>query len=197
MQSIEKEIKRKISRKARGTLIFSKDFLKKGTGEAVRVALHRLNKSGYIKRITTGIYVRPKTSQYIDEIMPTTEAIAKAIAKRDKITIIPTGTQALYLLGLSTQMPMKLVFLTNGAPREIKIGNRTIKLKRTTPKNLLAIGKISSLVIQALREIGKKNITLDFENKITTLLKSENKKHLLHDMELAPVWIKKIMEKAI
>ncbi|MEE9348902.1 MAG: DUF6088 family protein [Flavobacteriaceae bacterium] len=197
MHSIEKEIKRKISRKPRGTLIFPNDFLKKGTQEAIRVALHRLKKNGYIKRVATGIYVRPILSQYINEIMPTAEEVAAAIAKRDKITIIPTGTQALHILGLSTQIPMKLVFLTNGAPREIKIGNRTIKLKRTTPKNLLAKGKISSLAIQALREISKNKLTSSDENKIITLLKKENKKHLLHDIELAPVWIQKIMKKAI
>ena len=129
--------------------------------------------------------------------MPTAEEIAKAIAKRDKIRLVPTGVYALSALGLSTQVPMKLVFLTDGAPREIKLGKRSIKLKKTTPKNLSAKGEISRLAIQALREIGKKHLTDKEEVKIVELLKKEERKNILHDIELAPVWIQKIMEKAL
>jgi hypothetical protein len=92
---------------------------------------------------------------------------------------------------------MKLVFLTDGAPREIKIGKRSIKFKKTTPKNLLAKGEISSLVIQALREIGIDNITPSEEDKIIALLKKENVNLLKQDIELAPIWIQKIMKKAL
>jgi hypothetical protein len=129
--------------------------------------------------------------------MPTAEEVAQGIAKRDKIKLVPTGTYALNALGLSTQVPMNLVFLTDGAPRTIKVGKRTIKLKRTTPKNLLAKGKISALVIQALREIGKDNPTKSEIQKIVTLLKKEDNKKLMHDIDLAPVWIKNIMQQAI
>jgi len=87
--------------------------------------------------------------------------------------------------------------LTDGAARTIKVGKRTIKLKRTTPKNLLAKGDISGLVIQALREIGKDKATEIEMQKIIMLLKKEDKKKLLHDLELAPAWIKEIMKQAI
>ena len=92
---------------------------------------------------------------------------------------------------------MKLVFLTDGAPREIKIGKRSIKFKKTTPKNLLAKGEISSLVLQALREIGIDKTTEAEEKKIIELLKKENPSNLEHDIQLSPVWIKKIMQKAL
>ena len=98
-------------------------------------------------------------------------------------------------MGLSTQVPMKLVLLTDGSPREVKVGKRTIKFKKTTPKNLLAKGKISRLVIQALKEIGSANLEPSLEKKIITLLKKEVKKDLEHDIPLAPVWIQKIMKK--
>ena len=91
---------------------------------------------------------------------------------------------------------MKLVFLTDGAQRTIELGKRSIKLKKTTPKNLLAKGKISSLVIQALREIGKDKLTKSEEEKIIGLLKKERENNLEHDIGLAPVWIQKIMQKA-
>lgn len=197
MESVEKKIKRSILSRNQGFLLFPEDFEKFGSPEAVRLALHRLNKQSFIKRVTQGIYMRPKINEFIGELTPTAEEVASAIAKRDKIRIVPTGVYALNALGLSTQVPMKLVFLTDGAPREIKVGKRSIKLKKTTPKNLMAKGKYSSLVIQALKEIGKDKLTLDEERKIITLLKKENTKHLIHDIQLAPVWIKKIMQKAI
>lgn len=197
MLETESNISRLIKSKPKGTLLFPNDFNHLGTPTAIRKALQRLREKGLIKQVTHGIYVRPKTSELIGEIMPTAEDVAKGIAKRDKIKMVPTGTYALNALGLSTQVPMKLVLLTDGAARTIKVGKRTIKLKRTTPKNLLAKGEISGLVIQALREIGKDKPTLTEIKKIIALLKKEDKKKLLHDIELAPAWIKEIMQQAI
>jgi hypothetical protein len=92
---------------------------------------------------------------------------------------------------------MNIVLLTDGSPRIIKIGKRTIKFKKTTPKNLLAKGKISRLVIQALKEMGNGKVTTEEENKIMDLLKKEDVKDLKHDIALAPVWVQKIMIKAL
>lgn len=92
---------------------------------------------------------------------------------------------------------MNIVLLTDGSPREIKVGKRIIKFKKTTPKNLLAKGKISRLVIQALKEIGNGKVNTDEEQKILTLLRKEDKKDLLHDIVLSPVWIQKIMKRAL
>jgi len=128
---------------------------------------------------------------------PSTEAIAQAIAKRDKARIVPTGILALNALGLSTQVPMNVVYLTDGAKRKIDLGKRKILFKNTAPKNLSAIGKISSLVIQALKEIGKDNCT---ENEIQIILKQLTKEEpyrLEHDIRLAPEWIRVIMRQAI
>lgn len=197
MQSIEKQIEDKIKDDAKGTLLFPEDFQQLGSSEAVRLALHRIEKRGIIRRVAHGIYVRPKESSYIGEVMPTAEEVAEGIAKRDKIRIVPTGVYALHALGLSTQIPLKLVFLTDGAARTIKVGKRTIKLKRTTPKNLLAKGKISSLAIQALREIGKDKASLTELKQILKLLKEEDLQLLKHDIKLAPEWIKQVMKKAI
>jgi hypothetical protein len=92
---------------------------------------------------------------------------------------------------------MNIVLLTDGSPREIKVGKRIIKFKKTTPKNLLAKGQISRLVIQALKEIGNGNVSKQEEEKIINLLKKENEKDLKNDIILAPVWIQKIMNKAL
>jgi len=92
---------------------------------------------------------------------------------------------------------MNIVLLTDGSPRVIKIGKRTIKFKKSTPKNLLAKGKISRLAIQALKEIGNGKVSEEEENKIVVLLKKEDEKDLKHDIALAPVWVQKIMKKAL
>jgi len=197
MESIEKQIELLIKRRPKGTLFFPDDFSKCGSSEAVRKALERLTDKEEIVRVAQGIYVRPKESKYIGAVIPSVEEIAQAIAKRDKIRTVPTGIYALNALGLSTQIPMKIVLLTDGSPREIKIGKRTITFKKSTPSNLLAKGKISRLVIQALKEIGNGKLSEEEEKKILALLRKEHRKDLEHDISLAPVWVQKIMKKAI
>ena len=89
---------------------------------------------------------------------------------------------------------MNVVYLTDGSARKIKIGNQIVKFKKTTPKNLAAIGEISKLVIQALRGIGKDNVRPEEIEKIHQLLRKEKTTHLQHDIRLAPTWIRKIMQ---
>ena len=196
MQKTEENIEKSIKRKPKGALLLPEDFAMLGTSVAVRKALQRLREKGLIKQVAHGIYVRPKINDFIGDVMPSAEEVFKGIAQRDKIRLLPTGVYALNALGLSTQVPLNIVFLTDGAARTIKVGKRTIKLKKTTPKNLLAKGEISALVIQALREIGKDKATNEELQKIIDLLKKEVPKNLIHDIALAPEWIKEIMKKA-
>lgn len=197
MLSIEKQIERSIKAKPRGTLVFPEDFSSHGSSDAVRKALDRLEDRQVLVRVAQGIYVRPKTSELIGIVLPTAEEVAEAIAKRDRIRTIPSGGYALNALGLSTQIPMKIVLLTDGSPREIKVGKRSIKFKRATPKNLLAKGKISGLAIQALKELGNGRVSDDEQEKIVALLRKEDTTALKHDIGLAPVWVQKIMSKAL
>jgi hypothetical protein len=194
IKSIESQILTRISKAKRGVLFFSDSFIAFGTPDAVRQALSRLVKAGELLRVATGIYVRPQTDSIVGLVTPGIEEIARAIAKRDKARIIPTGVYALNRLGLSTQIPMNVVYLTDGAARKIKIGKRTITFIKTTPKNLTAVGEISSLVIQALRTIGKDNATEAEIKKIQQLLKKEKPTRLQHDIRLAPAWIREIMK---
>jgi hypothetical protein len=197
MQSVEYKIEKAIKSKPKGSLVFPEDFGHIGSSESVRKALQNLKEKGLIRSVAHGIYVRPVIDDYIGEVLPTAEEVAQAIAKRDRIKLVPTGVYALHALGLSTQIPLKLVFLTDGAPRTITVGNRTIKLKKTTPRNLKTRGKMSSLAIQALREIGKDNATEEELEKIIDLLQQEDQSSLRYDISLAPEWIKKIMKQAV
>ena len=171
MISIEDKILQHIEAFPKGELFLPADFNDLGSSEAVRLSLFRLEKEGVISRVAQGIYVRPKESSLIGKLTPTAEEVAEAIAKRDRIRTVPTGSYALNALGLSTQVPMNIVLLTDGSPREIKVGKRKIKFKKTTPKNLMAKGKISRLVIQALKEIGNGKVNETEEKKILELLK--------------------------
>lgn len=195
--SIEDQVEDIVRKKKSGSILFSEDFQGLQNPGAVKVALHRMVNRGDIKRIARGIFAKLKYSDLVGEVLPTTEEIAKAIAKRDKARILPTGSYAMHMLGLTTQIPLKLIYLTDGSPRTITIGKRTIQFKKTTPKNLSLKGEVSKLVVQALREIGKDKATEEEIDKIETLLKKESKKTLKHDIALAPQWIAEIMAKAI
>ena len=154
-------------------------------------------KYGELVRIATGIYVRPEIDPVIGQVTPGIDTIAKAIARRDKARIIPTGVYALNRLGLSTQVPMNFVYLTDGTSRKIKVGNRIITFKRASPKNFAATGAISSLVIQALKTSGKDKMSANEIVKIQFLLKKEKTMHLKHDLRLAPEWIRRIMQNVL
>ncbi|MBK7691405.1 MAG: type IV toxin-antitoxin system AbiEi family antitoxin domain-containing protein [Bacteroidetes bacterium] len=193
-ESTEIKALKKISKAGRGSLFFAENFLSLGNAKTVGKALERLTKQGELVRVARGIYVRPEIDPVIGPVTPGIETIAEAIARRDKARIIPTGIYALNRLGLSEQVPMTVVYLTDGADRKVKIGKRTITFKRATPKNVAAIGDISSLVIQALKAIGKSKVSKEEINKIQQLLKKEKNTHLQHDIRLAPDWIRRIMQ---
>lgn len=198
MLSTDDRIEQKVRQLRPGSIVFTEDFQNYGSSGAVKVALHRMVKKGFLKTMARGIYVKPQFSELLkQDVLPSAEKVAKAIAKRDKARILPTGTYAQNILGLSTQVPLKLVYLTDGSPRKITIGNRTIQFKKTTPKNLALKGEISKLVVQALREIGKNKATEQELQKINELLKKEDIKDLKHDITLAPQWIAEVMAKAL
>jgi hypothetical protein len=161
--------------------------------DTVYRTLNRLVEKGELGKVTNGIYYRPQIDKIIGKITPKIEDIADAIARRDKAKIVPTGAYALNRLGLSTQVPMNVVYLTDGSARKIKIGNYTISFIRTSPKNVAAIGKISRLGIQALKSIGKENINPKEIEHIQNVLMKEKISYLEHDLRIAPAWIKEII----
>lgn len=190
---VENKVAEKLKKLQKGSILFVDDFLDFGNSESIKKALFRLKEKGLLVSLTHGIYLYPKIDKDLGLLHPSVEQIAIAIAKRDKARIIPTGVQALNKLGLSTQIALKVVFLTDGAARSIKIGKQTITFKKTSPKNLMAKGEISSLAIQALKTIGQNNVDDDTLKKLQTVLKNEKKENILHDAKLAPAWVNKIL----
>ncbi|CAI8216679.1 MAG: Uncharacterised protein [Formosa sp. Hel1_33_131] len=193
-KSVQTRIENEIKSMKRGSILFPSNFDDLGNVEVVKKSLLRLENKKFLVRLAHGIYLYPKQDKLLGILYPTIQEIALAIAERDKARIIPTGTTALNKLGLSTQIPMNVVFLTDGTPRSIIVGKRTVKFKRTSPKNLAVKGKITSLVIQALKEIGKDNVTAVQLEKIKIHLEKEKQEIIKNDAKLAPVWISKIMK---
>ncbi len=168
-------------------LFFVDSFDGIANSNAVSKALERLVDKQEIHRIATGIYVRPEIDKIIGVVYPSIEQIAQAIAKRDRAKIVPTGSYALYKLGLSTQVPLNIVFYTDASARKVRIGKQSITFKKASAKNVAAIGEISKLAIQALKTIGKDKATDAEINKIQSVLQNEKPYHLQHDTKLAPV----------
>ena len=190
MQSIHSQLEDKIISLKKGAIVFVSDFAGFGTAENVKKVLLRLEKKQLLVRLAHGIYLYPKIDKELGILYPSTESIAEAIAKRDKIRIIPTGIYALQQLGISTQIPMNVIYLTDGAPRKIKVGKRTITFKKTVPKNLAIKNKILSNIVQGLKELGKENITDEVKQKINQALEKVPVEILKEEILNAPVWVR-------
>lgn len=189
MQSVHGQLENKILRLKKGAIVFVSDFAEFGTAENIKKVLLRLEKKQLLIRLAHGIYLYPKIDKELGILYPSAESIAEAIAKRDKIRIIPTGIYALQQLGMSTQIPMNVIYLTDGAPRKIKVGKRTITFKKTAPKNLAIKNKILSNIVQGLKELGKENITDEVKQKINQALEKVPVETLKGEILNAPVWV--------
>lgn len=196
-RSVREKIERKIKKRKRGQLYVPDDFMGMGNTESVKKALFRLEKKGVLMRLAHGIYVYPQKDKMLGTLLPSAEEVAEMVARRDRARIIPDGILAMNLLGLSPQVPMNLVYLTDGSPREISIGKRKIRFKKVAPKNLALKGKITSLAIQALKVIGKGQVTPNELERIQDILRMEERGYVIHDAALAPAWIRKIMLETI
>lgn len=196
-ESVENKLKKAITNYKTGKIFFPYNFSKFGSSTAVRQALNRLEDDEFLLRLAHGIYLYPKRHTKFGILYPNIEEIAIAIAKRDKARIIPTGIYALNKLGLSTQVPMNVVFLTDGSSRSIKINNGSIKFKKASPKLLSVKSDKVILIIQALKELGQENINSKVKERIKQIVLTVDKDIVTHDIKLAPQWITEIIKKLI
>jgi hypothetical protein len=192
--SIDAAIRASVEAANRGNVFSPADFAGLGSRAAVDKVLSRLAASGALRRIARGLYDRPEALS----ALPSIEKIALVLAGKtgkDRLRLQACGAYAANLLGLSEQMPSKLVFITDGATRTVWIGNRQIVLKPTTSRNMATAGRISGLVIQALRHLKQPNVDEAVLQHLQTRLSSDDKTVLLQDAVLAPAWIGRMMRR--
>ena len=188
-QSTDSQILAAIARQGRGSVFVPADFLDLGSREAVDIVLHRLVRKGSIRRLARGVYDLPEEHPVLGPLQPSADKVAEALAGRDHTRLQPAGAYAANALGLSEQVPAKVVFLTDGPTRTVKIGPTTIQLRRTTAKNMAAAGRLSGLLIQALRELGKEHVTPQRCEHLKRTLPANKRRELLKDLRLAPAWM--------
>ena len=188
-QSIDSRILATIRSRGRGSVLVPADFLEIGSRQAIDIALVRLARKGTLRRLARGVYDFPKEHPVLGPLQPSAEAVAKALAGRDHTRLQPAGAYAANALGLSEQVPAKAVFLTDGPSRTVKIGPMTIQLRQTTAKNMAAAGRLSGLVIQALRELGKEHVTPERRAHLKRSLPAKKRQELIKDIRLAPAWM--------
>lgn len=178
-----------IQRRGRGSVFVPAEFLDIGSRQAVDVALHRLTRKGTIRRLARGVYDFPKEHPVLGPLQPSAEEVARALAGRDCTRLQPAGAYAANALGLSEQVPAKAVFLTDGPSRTVRIGPTTIQLRRTTPRNMAAAGRLSGLLIQALRTLGREHVTPQRREHLKRTLPADKRRELIRDLRLAPAWM--------
>ncbi|NOX97991.1 MAG: hypothetical protein GXO98_08055 [Nitrospirae bacterium] len=189
MQSIVTRIKKRIYSKSRGFVFTKSHFLDLGNPKTVAKALERLAASGEIRRLARGLYDYPEKHSTLGDLPANYERIAQALAGRDSLKIQPSGAYAANLLGLTEQVPARIVFLTDGPNRTVQINKQQVVLKRTTPKNMATAGRVSGLVIQALRHLGQDHVDDNIIGVLKKRLSSDDKRQLMNDLRYAPVWI--------
>lgn len=192
--NIKHYVMRSIEKSEPHSIFFISDYTDLGAAETIRKILHEAIILGILEKAGHGIYIKPKVSRFGKVPVPL-EKIAREIADRDKSEILPTGSTAANLIGLSTQVPMNLTYITTGSTRTIKIGDRKISFRHASPKNFAAKGRIMPLLIQGIREIGEENITETEYEAISRFIDSQKDQYLQEDLPLAPAWIQRIIKK--
>lgn len=189
MKSVDDKMLSRIFGSGRGSVFAATDFLDLGSRAAVDKVLSRLSRKGTIRRFSRGLYDYPKHHPIIGVLSPSPDAVTKALARKYGFRIQPTGPYAANLLGISDQVPARIVLLTDGASRVVRIENLEIRFRHTTLRNMATAGRTSGLVIQALRWIGPSYVGDRMIAILRSRLSDRDKKQLIADIPYAPAWV--------
>lgn len=184
------QIRQRIEDSPAGKIFFNSDFSDIAGVETIRRNLNRLIQAGVLRRILNGVYEKPKYSQLLHEyVAADPNAIAKAIARNYHWTISPCGDAALNLLGLSTQVPSVWVYISDGPYRKYPCGNITIEFRHRTNREISGLSYKTSLLVQALKSLGKERITQEAIKALSDKLTAEEKTAALKEAAESTDWI--------
>lgn len=186
------KIQDSISRRKQGSIVYVDSF--QGDEEYIGKILQRMTQEGKLVRLSRGIYLKPKMTRF-GILYPPVDEIVSLVARRDHAEVLPSGNVALNKLGLSTQVPMTYEFITTGSARILSLGERTVIFKRSVPRNFAYKGKMTSILIQALKAVGQGNVTPEMKTQIRTLYQQNPEKDTIDkDLNIAPRWMKELIK---
>lgn len=194
-KSVDSQLVGRIMAKRGGWVFTPADFLDLGSRTAVGLALMRHARAGTIRKLARGLYDYPVHDPRLGTIAPSTDNIAVALKGRDNSRLQASGGHAANMLGLSDQVPVRAVFLTDGRSRKVQLGKRQIVLKNTATRQMATAGRVSGTVIQALRWIGRRNVDDRTVAILRRRLSERDKQQLLKDLRYAPAWIAEVMRR--
>jgi hypothetical protein len=189
MVSVPDRIMQRARAGGRGGVFTPSDFLDVAGRAAVDQALSRLVKSGKLRRLARGLYDFPKVHPKLGPLSPAPDDVARALARETGSQAQIAGAHAANALGLSTQVPAKSLYLTNGPSRRIVLGKRVVDLRHASPKHLIAPGSPAGTVVQALRHVGAGRAT-DVAQVAARRLSANDKKVLASSAIQAPAWMR-------
>ena len=189
------QIRNIIAKSENGSVFVSTDFTDITNKKTVNMALLRLADEGLVKKILFGVYYKPEYNELLGEtVAPSPNKVAHALARNFGWTIVPCGDTALNLLGLSTQVTSQWVYVSDGAYKEYTFDNTTIKFKRTTNKEISKVSYKTALTIQALKALGKENITEQVISRLKKILTDEEKEKMLAESKSATSWVLELIK---
>ena len=190
IQTVEKKIAYRIKGTGVGWAFSPRDFLDLGGRPTVDSALHRLEKRGEIRRVIRGVYDYPRFSKLLDQhLSPDIDQVAQALARKFRWRIQPGGATALNFIGLSTQVPARAVYLSDGPDRAYQVGNTALVFEHTALKESGVKLKESGLIVQALKSLGQERITPEIIAKIRAWLPESLRAKVLADTKTATGWV--------
>jgi hypothetical protein len=195
---IGKKIMAQVKGRGRGWVFTASDFLALGTWPAVRKALSRLTRRGVIRRLGVSLYHYPRINEKLGgELPPAADVVATAVARKTDSRIVASGALAANVLGLSTQVPAKMLYLTNGPSRTITAGPHTLIFRHVSPRRMAAKGRISAIVFEALRYVKAQNVTEDVIEKLRRNLSADAITELNRDLPHAAGWMRPYIQQIV
>ena len=194
--SYSEQIKQRIENSPAGTIFINSDFTDIAETETIRRNLNRITQTGLLRRVLNGIYEKPKYSKLLKEYVAVDpDQVAKAIARNYHWTIAPCGYTALNLLGISTQVTAIWSYISDGPYRKYEWNNTCIEFKHRTNKEISGLSYMTRLIIQALKTLGKENVSKEVIVMLSDKLTFEEKTTILKEAAESTDWVYNIIRK--
>jgi hypothetical protein len=193
MYTVARQVLTRIRASGRGSVVTPKQFLDIGSRAAVDQTLSRLVRQGALQRIGRGLYHYPKRSPRLGDLAPAPDAVARAYARKTGSTLQVSGAQAANALGLSTQVPARTTFITDGATHQLRIGNQVVFLRRAAPRRLVGAGTPWGTALQALAYLGKSGVDVSVIRRMRHTLSADSRRALAQHADAAPDWMRPVI----